>query len=521
MKIYKAEEFAKEIKNDDFIVTCGFMAAAAPEELYMALEKRFLETGEPKNLTLMAGAGIGNPSGVAGDGFNRFAHEGMMKRIIVGHYGSNKKLMRMIVDNKVESYNWPQGVVLHLLRSISCGKKGELTKIGLKTNADPRIAGGKMNDITTDDLVKLVEFEGEEYLYYQIPKINVAIIRGTTADTDGNITFEDEMALSFARYAALAAKNNGGKVYVQVKRIVEAGSLDASQVIISGNFVDGVILTEDLINNHRQTPGEYYSPVFTGKYRISVEAMKALPLNQRKIIGRRAAMELKRNSLINLGLGIPESVASICAEEGLSDQVVMTVETGAIGGVPMGGNNFGATANAWCINEEPFQFDIYEGGHLGTTFLGFAEVDPKGNINVSKFGSRIPGCGGFIDLSQATKNVMFCGTLTAGGLKEEVVDGKLVIKEEGKAKKFKKSIEQISFSGEYACDTEQNVLFITERCVFRLTREGLKIIEVAPGIDIQKDIIDQMEFEPLVAEDVVEMDCRLFRDEKMGLDEII
>lgn len=521
MKIYSREEAVKLIKSDDLIVTSGFMLCTVAEEILETLEKRFNETKEPKNLTVMCGAGVGDLGKDLDFGLNHFAHEGMLKRVVVGHFGSNNRIVDLVNQNKVEAYNWPQGVVGHVVRATANGQKGYLTKIGLRTFIDPRLEGSKLNDITEEDLVQLVNLDGEDYLYYKAPKVDIALIRGTTADEVGNITFEEEAAYSMAKYAAMAAKASGGKVIVQVKNVVKAGQLDAQQVQIAGIFVDAIVITENIERNHRQTPGVYYNPALAGHVKVPVDLVKPLKLSDRKIIGRRAAMELVPHSIVNLGIGIPEAVSDVATEEGCSDDLVMTVEAGAIGGSPAGGTSFGTSLNAWSMNDEPTQFDFYHSGALDMTFLGLAEVNKNGDVNVSKFGPQITGCGGFIDISQSTKKVVYCGTFTAGGLKVEIRDGKLNILTEGRIMKFKKDVQQVTFSAEQALENGQTILYITERAVFQLTTSGLELIEIAPGINLERDVLAQMEFTPIVSKNLKVMDNSLFQEERFGLKDMI
>jgi propionate CoA-transferase len=520
LKLRTAAEAVKMIKDGDTVVTSGFMLATTPEELFIAIEDRFTETNAPKDLTLMCAAGVGDLRG-GNTGLNHFAHDGLLKRVIVGHFGSNDQIVSMVNANKIEAYNWPQGIVSHVLRARGNGEKGLLSRVGLRTYMDPRVSGSRMNDVTKEELVQLVNLNGDDYLYYKAPKVDIAIIRGTTSDEHGNISFEDEIALSMARVAALAAKASGGKVIAQVKNYVKAGQIEPKSVGVCGIFVDAVVLTKDVDRNHRMTPGALYDQAIAGHMQVPTGSMKPLEMSERKVIGRRAAMELVPNSIVNLGIGIPEAVSAVAAEEGCSGDMVMTVEAGAIGGVPAGGLNFGASLNPWSITDEPTQFDFYHSGYLDVTFLGLAEVNPIGDVNVSKFGPKIPGCGGFIDISQSTKKVVYCGTFTAGGLKVEITDGKVVIAEEGRSKKFKKSIEQITFSGKQALENGQEVIYITERAVLALTETGLELREIAPGIDLEKHILSQMEFEPAIAKDVKIMDKSLFMEGLIGLKGVI
>lgn len=511
-KLTSVQDAVKLIKDGDTVAFGGFVGAVHAEEVTAGIQASFLETAHPKDLTVVYAAGQGDGKE---KGLNHLGEEGLVKRIVGGHWGLVPRLQKLALENKLSAYNLPQGVISHLFRDIAAGKMGVLTHVGLKTFADPRLEGGKINDISKKDidLVKVVNIEGEERLLYKAFPINVGIIRGTYADTQGNCTMEHEGALAETLAIAQAAKNSGGKVIVQVKQIVEYGSLDARLVKIPGIYVDAIVVASE--ENHRQTFGTYYNPAYSGETRVPVDSLAPLPLSERKIIARRAAMELIPDAVVNLGIGMPEGVASIAAEEGLSG-MVLTTESGTIGGIPAGGGDFGVTTNPDCVLEQPAQFDFYDGGGLDVAFLGLAQMDVHGNINVSKFGPKIAGCGGFINITQNARKVIYCGTFTAGGLKISVTDGKLNIDQEGKSKKLISEVEQVTFSGAYAQEKGQPVLYITERAVFKLTPEGVELIEIAPGIDLQKDVLDQMEFKPIM-KDVKTMDQRIFRDDLMGL----
>ena len=519
-KVCTAQEAVALMKDGDVVVPTGFIRSMAPEELINALEQRYLETGHPKNLTLIHGASASAHHVGDSCGLNNLAHEGLITRTFSGFYGHNDKLKELIKENKIEAYNYPLGVVPHMLREFARGSKGYMTKMGLKTYVDPRLEGAKVNDIGKDGYVRLVDFEGDEYLYYTAPKPTFALLRATTADEFGNITFEDECVYSLAKVAAMAVKQNGGTVVFQVKNLVKGGTLDASQVAVPGILVDKIVVCTDPMNLHRQTEGIFVSPVNAGHQKVPGSGVKPLPMEARKILCRRAAMELFPDAVVNLGTGIPEGVGTVAAEEGFSDRITLSVESGAIGGTPLAGDDFGATPNAWAMLHEDRMFDLYEGGGLNIAFLGLAQVDPRGNVNVSKFKGTIMGCGGFIEISQATKNVVFCGSFTSGGLKVTGREGKLVILNEGKHSKFVSEVEQVTFSADFAVENDQNILYVTERAVFKLTAEGLELIEIAPGVDLEKDILAHMAFKPIM-KDVKLMDERIFRDELIGLKDIV
>ncbi|MCI1966549.1 MAG: acyl CoA:acetate/3-ketoacid CoA transferase [Oscillospiraceae bacterium] len=515
IKFITAKEAAALVPNGVTFASNGFMGTAFAEEIAMELENRFLATGEPNNLTLFFCAAQGDNKE---RGLLHLAHEGMVRRVIGGHYGMARKLGELVVKNKMIAYDLPQGVIAHLLRTTAAHLPGELTRVGLGTFVDPRMSGGKMNELTKneEDLVKFVKVDGKEYLFYKSIPIDYAIIGGTYADENGNISFEKEGSKSEALALAQACKNSGGKVFVQVQRVVKAGSLDPQKVEIPGILVDSVVVASDMkycMQNFKTA----YNPGCSGEHRMGLAEFIPEPLNNKKVIARRAAMELTEGSVVNLGVGIPEYISSVAVEEGISKKFTLTVESGPIGGSPQSGLDFGESLNPECIIAMPSMFDFYDGGGLDQAFVGFAQSDGEGNVNVSMFCGRLPGCGGFIDITQNSKNLYFCGTFTAAGLETEIGDGKLKIISEGKSKKFCEQIEQITFSAKTAIESNLPVMYITERAVFRLTKDGLVLCEAAPGIDVEKDILALMPTRPKISPDFHLMDARIFTDEKMGL----
>ena len=514
-KLITASQAAQLIKDNDTIAFNGFaFGFGFPEAIAKAIGKRYEQEKKPENLTLLFASGCGD-SGKSDFGLDHFAQEGMVRRIVAGHVGLAKKLSGMINQNQVEAYNFPQGVITHLYRAIAGGKSGVITHVGLKTFADPRLEGGKMNEKTKEDLVEVIQVDGKEQLFYRSMPIQVALIRGTKIDEHGNMTLEKEGVYLETLHIAQAAKNSGGIVIAQAEQVVKHGSLNVREIEIPGMLVDYIVKAEQ--EDHKMNAGVQYDPSYTGEAVIPVEQIEPMKMSPRKIISKRCAMELERNTIINLGIGMPEGVAAVALEEGISDWTTMTIEAGSVGGVPGSGTNLGGATNVEVIIGHPNMFDFYDGGGLHIAFLGLAQADEKGNINVSKFNGRMVGCGGFVNITQNTKRVVFCGTFTAGKSEIEVADGKLVIKKDGQYKKFIKEAEQVTFSGEYAKEVGQEVLYVTERAVFRLTEKGMELIEIAPGIDLQKDILDQMEFKPIISKQLKEMDSAIFKDEVMGL----
>ncbi|KEI01722.1 acyl CoA:acetate/3-ketoacid CoA transferase [Clostridium botulinum] len=513
-KVVSIEKAISMIKDGDTLVVSGFVGSAQPEGLSRGAEESFLNTGHPRDLTVFYAAGQGDSKD---KGINHYGYEGLVKRVIGGHWALAPKMQKLAIENKIEAYNLPQGTLSQLFRDIAGGRIGTITHVGLKTFVDPRIEGGKLNDVTKEDLVKVINIEGQQRLLYKSIPLDVAFIRGSYADENGNVTLEKEVATTEVLSIVQATKNSGGKVIVQVQKVVKKGTLDPRLVKVPGIYVDAIVIVPEGEEDSWQTFDEPYRDEFCGRAVIPLDSIEAAPLNERKLIARRAAMELPKNAVVNLGIGIPEGVAMVANEEGIGDTMTLTVEAGPIGGVPAGARSFGASINAEAIIDQPYQFDFYDGGGLDAAFLGLAQCDKVGNINVSKFGPKIAGCGGFINITQNSKVVIYCGTFTAGGLKVDIDNGKLVIVQEGKAKKFVDEVEQITFSGEYAMETGQIVKYITERAVFELREEGMVLSEIAPGVDLQKDVLDQMGFKPIIPEDLKLMDERIFKDELMGL----
>jgi propionate CoA-transferase len=515
-KIVPVEDAVAVIRSGDTVATSGFVGVGTPDAAIAALEKRFVDTGAPCDLTLVFAAAPGDGRD---KGLNRLARNGLVRRVVGGHYGLVPKLARMATEGVVEGYNLPLGCISQLFREIAGRKAGLLSKVGLQTFVDPRVDGGKLNAQTTEDLIELLTIGGEPWLFYKAFPIQVAILRGTTADDQGNVTLERE-ALTLDNLAiAMAAKNSKGLVIVQVERIAAAGTLNPRLVKIPGALVDCVVVAAP--EHHGQTYATAYNPAFSGEIRAPVDRIAPLPLDERKVIARRCAFELPLGGVVNLGIGMPEGVTAVAAEEKLLDFVTLTAEPGIIGGLPQGGLDFGAAINPDAIIDQNQQFDFYDGGGLDLACLGLAQADRHGNVNVSRFGGRLAGAGGFINISQNARKLIFVGTFTAGGLQVEVGGGQLAIAQEGRSAKFIEAVEHVTFSGRLAAENRQPVLFVTERCVFRLGADGLELVEVAPGIDVERNILDHMTFPPLIRGEPKLMDVRLFCCEPMGLDVIL
>ncbi|MCV2370842.1 acyl CoA:acetate/3-ketoacid CoA transferase [Roseateles oligotrophus] len=495
-KVVAAAEAVALIHDGDCVATSGFVGIGFAENLAVALEARYLHSGRPRDLSLVYAAGQGDGKQ---RGLNHFGHKGLLRRVVGGHWGLVPTLQKLALAGEIEAWNLPQGTISHLYRDIAAGKPGHLSRVGLDTFVDPRHGGGAVNARSTEALVRLMEIDGEEYLFYKAFPIDVALLRGTTADADGNITMEREALTLDSLAIAMAVRNSGGIVIVQVERLAERGSLNPRQVKIPGILVDAVVLAEKP-EYHMQTFVESYNPAFAGELRVPLAAVEPMAPGLRKVIARRAALELQTHDVVNLGIGMPEGVAAVAAEEHIIDLITLTAEPGVIGGIPAGGLNFGAAVNTQAVIDQPYQFDFYDGGGLDLAVLGLAQADAQGNVNVSRFGDRLAGAGGFINISQNAKRLVFVGSFLSND-----------------APKFLAEVEQRTFSGREASRRGQQVLYVTERCVLRLGPEGLILSEVAPGLDLQRDVLDLMGFTPLMPTPPVSMDAALFAEGPIGL----
>jgi propionate CoA-transferase len=492
-----------------------------PDATLRAIGERFRETGFPRDITSIHPIAAGDMYGI--DGIDHIAEPGLLKRVIAGSFPSgpssmpSPKIWQMIHDNRIEAYNIPSGILFQMHVDVAAKRPGVLTQVGVDTYVDPRQTGGRMNEQTTDEIVEVVDFDGQEWLYFRAIPIDVAIIRGTTADDFGNISMEHEGAYLGALEQALAARNSGGIVIAQVKRMVPRGSIPAQNVRVPGNLVDYVVVDPVQM----QTTQTRYDPAISGEVNTPLDSFEPVQWGPDKVIARRAAMELRHGDVVNLGFGISALVPRVLLEEGHAGDVTWAIEQGAVGGVPLLGFAFGCAANAMAIMPSPMQFVYFQGGGFDRTCLSFLQVDADGSVNVSKLAAKphvTAGVGGFVDITANARNIIFSGYLTAGGIDPVIEDGRLVIRREGKVRKFVREVEQVSFSGRKAVERGARVVYVTERCVVELRPEGLMVTEVAPGIDLERDVLRQVDIPLHVAPDLRPMDGRLFRPEPMGLD---
>lgn len=518
VKFISGTQAAEIINSNSTVLTVGMTLVSAAETVLTALEKRFLETNEPNNLTLIHSAGQSDRN----RGIQHFAHEGMVTRIIGSHWGLQPKWMQMIYENKVEAYCLPQGQMALMYREVGAGLPGRFSKVGLGTFIDPRVEGGKMNERTKEleDITEIIKINGEEYIFYKGIPVDYVIIRGTTVDEMGNIT-TDEEAMKLEVFAAvMVAKRYGGKVIAQVKNVAKNGSLHPKHVVVPGVFVDYVVVCDDPVHDHRQTSSWYFDPAYCGDLREPESSTEPIPLTERKAIGRRALMCAQKGCVINLGTGIPNDViGAIIAEENASDDIIITVESGIYGGVQAGGIDFGIGKNLFAMIEHDNQMVYYNGAGVDVTFMGAGQMDKFGNINATKLGTLPTGAGGFVDITQNAKHVVFCSTFTAKGLKTEFKDKKLRVVQEGAVKKLVNEVSQISYNGQLAIKKGQKMHYVTERAVFELRECGPVLIEIAQGIDLEKDILANMEFVPHIASDLKIMDPDIYSNGSCHLTE--
>ncbi len=495
-KVIDVRDAVGLVRDGSTIVIGGSGAGhALPQRFIDELAAVFTAEGRPRDLTTVRVVGIGD---FADRGFSQLGLPGLQRRTIGSNIGNEPRLGALVEANEVESYSFPQGVLSQLMREIAAGRPGVVTQVGLGTYVDPRQTGGKQNARTTEDLVEVVTLRGREWLLFHAFPIDVAVIRGTTADEDGNLTMEGEAVQGEMLAMAMAARNSGGIVIAQVRQLATRGSLRMRDVKVPAALIDHVYVDPD----QWQTYITQDSPYYAGAQRRPVRPEPPLPLDVRKIIARRSLLEFPPGAICNLGFGISQLIGRVAWEEGITDQLVLTVEQGIFGGVPVAGNEGGAGFNYQAMIDQPYMFDFYDGGGLDIASLSFAEVDAEGNVNVHAFEGRVRGPGGFPNISARTPRINFVGTLTARGLEILIDDSGVRIAREGSLGKFVPEVREISFNGRLARERGQQVRYITERAVFALEDDGLVLTEVAPGIDVERDVLGQMGFRPRVADDV-------------------
>lgn len=510
-KIMALEDAVKMVRDGDNIwLSGGGGGINDPEYLLAGIEHAFLNTGRPSGLTLYHSAGMGNKRG---GGADHFAHKGMVRKVVGSHWTWSVKMQKLAMDNQIEAYVLPQGVMTQLVREIAGGRPGLITKTGLHTFVDPRIEGGRVNECSKESLSFLFTENINDYIFYKSFHLDVALFRGSIADENGNVSFEDEGLVTEALSQAQAVKNCGGLVICQVKQVVKQGDILPGSVAVPGILVDAVVVDPA----QRMSMKTEYDEILSGKRTGPMPGSARMPQDNRKVMAKRAAKELSGGDIVNLGFGVPAGVGKVLEEGGCRTDIHLSLEQGIIGGIPATGTDFGIAYNPQAIICETNQFDWYDGGGLDVAVLSFAEFDRHGNVNVSKFNHVVNGVGGFINISQSAKRVIFTGTFTAGGLDEVCSGGKLEIVHEGKISKIVKEVQQISFSGQYARETGQKVLFVTERAVFSLTERGIELLEIAPGIDLERDVLRLMEFSPAISHSLKTMDASLFEDMPLKL----
>lgn len=520
VKFINAKEAAAIIKDGSTVAIDAFISFCLADDILGQIEARFVKDGHPKNLSVVNVAGIGGDG--KNRGINHFAHKGLMRRFLCSNLSLANKIYPLITENAFPCFMIPQGVLSHMMRAIASGKPGIITQVGMKTFVDPRVDGGCINDAAkacSEIPVQLISLNNEDCLFYPAFSIDVAVIKGTKADKKGNISLEKEAMHLEQLEMATAARNSGGIVMVQVDEIVENGDLHPQMVTVPSTLVDYVVLGSPG-NTGQHFIEDLPNPVdsWCGDEKIHLDEIKSMPLSLEKIICRRAAFEIKKDSFINLGIGVPMNVSNVLNEEGLINKVSASIESGVMGGVPAPGIATGAAYNPDAILKQPDMFDFYDGGGIDFACLGSAEIDSHGNVNVSRFAGKVPGPGGFINITQGAKNVCFMGTFTAGKNDIRIENGRLNIVKDGPHIKFKENVDHITFSGENSLDKgRQHIIYITERAVFELRPEGVTLTEIAPGADLERDILDKMEFKPLISPNLKLMDSRLFLPEVMGM----
>lgn len=488
-KLMTSEQAALMIPDGATVVFPGDATILVADHLLAAVEARFKATGSPRNLRVVqpCHASLSEEAGIG-----RLAHEGLTRCMISSTFPSRfsktPRIAGLINANKIEAYNFPMGVIYNLLTETGAGRPGLLTEVGLGTSVDPEHGGGKLNSRTSTDLVRRIDIDGRELLYFPALPIDVALLKATTADTDGNLSMESEPLTLSVLALAIAARSNGGKVYAQVERIAERSSLHPRSVVVPGALVDGIVLAPDA----PQSAAARHDPTLTGELRAP-PATRSIAAGPERVILARAAAEIRAGWLINLGVGLGAEIPALLQEAGILDRVHLSTEHGAFGGMPTLPPTFGAHRNPSAIIDTTATFNLYTGGCLNACFLGMAEIDGTGDLNVSRFGSLIPGCGGFIDITSRTPNIFICGNF-AGGADVAVEDGRVAVRREGHFRKLRDKVGCITFHGRGALAKGQRVRLITERGVFDLEPDGWLLREIAPGIEPERDLRPMMEF---------------------------
>lgn len=519
VKFIDAKAAAELIQDRVTVAVDGFIGFCLADDILGEIENRFLREGHPRELSVVNIAGLGGDG--KDRGINHFAHKGLMRRFLCSNLSLAPKLYPLIMDNSFPTFMMPQGVLSRMMRAIASHGPGIISQVGMKTFVDPRVDGGRINEAAKESqetIVELIKLRDEDYLFYPAFPLDVALIKGSKADTKGNVSIEKE-AIHIEQFEmAAAARNSGGIVMVQVDEVVEHGALHPQMVTVPASLVDYVIVGSPG-NTGQHFIGDCQPiPSWCGDEKIALSHMEAMPLNIQKAICRRSVFELSAGDFINLGIGIPMYVSDVLNEERLIDKICSSIESGVTGGAPAAGLATGAAYNPEAILKQPDIFDFYDGGGIDFAALGAAEIDKRGNVNVSRFAGKVTGPGGFINISQGAKTVCFLGTFTAGKSDIRIEEGKLRILEDGSKIKFKEQVGHITFSGDYSIEKgTQKVFYITERAVFQLTQEGLTLIETAPGVNLEQDILGKMEFLPVISPDLKEMDPRIFRPELMTL----
>ena len=519
-KFVTAAEVVQGMSNDSTICTVGMTLISASETILKEIERSFIETGAPNNMTLLHAAGQGDRK----RGILHLAHEGLLKMIIGSHWGLQPKMMDLISNNQIICYCLPQGQITHLYRGMAQGLPGVMSKVGLGSFVDPRLEGGKMNEKTRSlpDISEVINVMDEEYMFYHAVPIDYCLIRGTEADEDGNLTTTEEAMMLEVLPAVLATKRFGGKVIAQVKRVAKRGSLNPKSVTVPGVFIDQIVVCDNVFEDHRQTSSWYFDPAYSGQMFTPEAVEETLTMNERKFIGRRALLELKFGDIINLGTGIPNDViGKIVNEEKYGDQVTITVESGIYNGVQAGGIDFGIAKNMTAMISHQEQMDFYNGTGVDVAMLGAGELDQEGNVNSTKMGNVCPGAGGFLDIVSGAKKIVFCSTFTAKGLKISYENEAMKILEDGSVKKLVQKVKQVSLDGKRAVKKGQEVFFVTERAVFQVKEDGVHLVEIADHIRLKEDVLDLMEFKPIMAEEPKIIDKRLFCDGIIDIKQII